>query len=81
MGFSGLLTGAVGEVAQKIAIAKSGLGPMEALARGILCNMLVCLAVWLTFAARSVTDKILAIAFPITGSCSWVTSTRWRTCI
>ncbi len=67
MGFSGLLTGAVGEAAQKIAIAKSGLGPMEALTRGILCNMLVCLAVWLTFAARSVTDKILAIAFPITG--------------
>ncbi len=66
MAFSGLLTGPVGEAAQKIAEAKSALGPVEALARGILCNMLVCLAVWLTFAARSVTDKILAIIFPIT---------------
>ena len=66
MAYSGLLTGPVGETAQKIAEAKSALGPVEALARGILCNMLVCLAVWLTFAARSVTDKILAIVFPIT---------------
>lgn len=63
---SGLLTGAVGETAQKIAAAKLALGPVEAFTRGILCNMLVCLAVWLSFAARSVTDKILAIVFPIT---------------
>ena len=66
MAFSGLLTGAVGETAQKIGAAKETLGPLEAFTRGILCNMLVCLAVWLTFAARSVTDKILAIVFPIT---------------
>jgi formate transporter len=39
---------------------------LEAFVRGILCNVLVCLAVWLCFAARSVTDKILAIVFPIT---------------
>ena len=32
----------------------------------MLCNALVCLAIWLCFAARSVTDKILAIIFPIT---------------
>ncbi len=32
----------------------------------MLCNALVCLAVWLTYSARSVTDKILAILFPIT---------------
>ena len=36
------------------------------MARGILCNALVCLAVWLTLSGRSVTDKILAILFPIT---------------
>jgi formate/nitrite transporter len=66
MALSGLLTGPVGEAAQKIAAAKLAIGPLEALARGILCNTLVCLAVWLTFAARSVTDKILAIVFPIT---------------
>ncbi len=66
MAYSGLLSGPVGDAAQKIAEAKSALGPVEALTRGILCNMLVCLAVWLSFAARSVTDKILAIIFPIT---------------
>jgi formate transporter len=33
---------------------------------GILCNALVCLAVWLTFSARSTVDKIVAIIFPIT---------------
>jgi formate/nitrite transporter len=38
---------------------------MEAFTRGILCNMLVCLAVWVSFAARGVADKILGIIFPI----------------
>lgn len=65
MSFSGLLSGAIGETARAISEAKSALGPLEAFTRGVLCNMLVCLAVWLTFAARSVTDKILAILFPI----------------
>ena len=32
---------------------------------GILCNVLVCLAVWLALGARSVTDKILAIILPV----------------
>ena len=36
------------------------------MSRGILCNALVCLAVWLCLGGRSVTDKILAIIFPIT---------------
>lgn len=66
MAASGLLTGAVGDVARQISEAKANIGWVEALARGILCNMLVCLAVWLTFAARSVSDKLLAIVFPIT---------------
>ena len=35
--------------------------------RGVYCHALVCLAVWLCFSARSVTDKILAIIFPIAG--------------
>lgn len=63
---SGLLSGAQGETARSIAEAKISLGPAEAFVRGILCNMLVCLAVWLSFAARDVAGKILAIAFPIT---------------
>ncbi len=57
--------GAVGSSALAIADAKSGLGFGQALALGIMCNALVCLAIWLTYSARSVTDKILAIIFPI----------------
>jgi formate/nitrite transporter len=60
-----LADGAVGDTAVAIAAAKAELPPMQAVARGILCNVLVCLAVWLCYAARSVTDKILAIVFPI----------------
>jgi formate/nitrite transporter len=50
-----------------IAAAKCELGWTEAFVRGILCNALVCLAVWLCHSARSTTDKILAIIFPIAG--------------
>ncbi len=57
--------GAVGEAALKIAVGKVQLGFVQAVALGILCNVLVCLAVWLTYSARSTTDKILAIIFPI----------------
>ncbi len=59
-------SGSVGEAALKIAVGKVNLGFVQALALGILCNALVCLAVWLTYSARSVADKILAIIFPIT---------------
>ena len=57
--------GAIGETAVRIARAKVALDPVEALARGVLCNVLVCLAVWLCMGARSVADRILAIIFPI----------------
>ena len=58
--------GAVGETAIAIAQGKAGLSIGEAFARGVLCNALVCLAVWLAMGGRSVTDRILAILFPIT---------------
>jgi len=58
--------GAVGEKVLAIANAKVNLSWMEAFTRGILCNILVCLAVWLCFAGRTVVDKVLAILFPIT---------------
>jgi formate transporter FocA len=58
--------GAVGSNALAIANAKCSLGFVQAFALGILCNALVCLAVWLCFSARSTTDKILSIIFPIT---------------
>jgi formate transporter len=56
---------AVGVNAVNIASAKTTLSFSEAFFKGILCNILVCLAVWLALAARSVVDKIFAIIFPI----------------
>jgi formate transporter FocA len=58
--------GAVGLNALNIAEAKVGLGFLQAVGLGVLCNALVCLAVWLTLSARTTSDKILAIIFPIT---------------
>jgi formate transporter len=57
--------GAVGQTALGIAATKTSLGFVQAIALGILCNALVCLAVWLTFGAHTTTDKILAIIPPI----------------
>ena len=56
---------AVGMAAVKIANAKVGLTVVEAVSRGILCNWLVCLAVWMAIASREVIGKIFAIFFPI----------------
>jgi formate transporter len=58
--------GAVGARALEIATTKTSLGLREAVLLGVLANALVCLAIWLAMSARSVTDKILAIVFPIT---------------
>lgn len=58
--------GDVGAFALRIADAKLSLGFLEAVALGALCNVLVCLAVWLTLSARSTTDRIAAIVPPIT---------------
>lgn len=58
--------GAVGAQAVMIANSKVNLSFVQAFASGILCNSLVCLAVWLSFASHTVTDKILAVIFPIT---------------
>jgi formate/nitrite transporter len=62
----GLAHGEVGATALGIATSKAQLGVVQAFALGILCNALVCLAVWLAFAGRSVADKVVAIVFPIT---------------
>lgn len=55
----------IGLYAVNIAAYKTSLSFGEAFFKGILCNLLVCLAVWLTLAGRSVIDKIIAIIFPI----------------
>ncbi len=57
--------GAIGVRAVNIAAAKASLPWVEALFRGIFCNWLVCLAVWLSNAGRDVIGKILAIMIPI----------------
>ena len=51
--------------ATAIAQAKVAIGPVAGFFRGILCNALVCMAIWLALGAREVTGKILAIVFPI----------------
>lgn len=59
-------SGSIGLNALNIANAKCELEFVEAFALGVLCNALVCLAIWLCLSARTVTDKVLAIIFPIT---------------
>jgi formate transporter len=58
--------GAIAEQYLNIAVSKSTLTNTEALFRGILCNILVCIAVWMAIAGKTVTDKVVAIIFPIT---------------
>jgi formate/nitrite transporter len=58
--------GAIAAQYVRIAEAKCSLPFWTALFRGVLCNALVCIAVWMAFAGRSVTDKAIAIVFPIT---------------
>jgi len=57
--------GAVGETYLKIAAAKAALPAWRAFFLGVLCNILVCMAVWMALAGRSVVDKFVAILFPI----------------
>jgi len=65
MSQSGLVSGAVATKAIKIAEAKVGLTSMQVLFRAIMCNWLVCLAVWLALASHDVVGKIFGIFFPI----------------
>jgi len=57
--------GALGVSAVGIANAKVSLSFLEALFRGILCNWLVCLAVWLATSAQTVPGKVLCCVFPV----------------
>jgi formate transporter len=57
--------GAVGTAALGIATGKLRLGFVQAIALGVLCNVLVCLAVWLSYSARSTADRVLAVVPPI----------------
>jgi len=57
--------GSVGRVALDIALGKVLLPFERALFLGVLCNVLVCLAVWLSYGARTTSDKVLAVLFPV----------------
>ena len=49
-----------------MALAKQELPLWEAFLRGVLCNVLVCMALWMAMAGRSVADKVAAVIFPVT---------------
>jgi formate/nitrite transporter len=57
--------GDMGEVALRVAASKLDLGFGQAVALGILGNGLVCLAVWLTYSARSTADRVLVVVLPV----------------
>ncbi|HRD54337.1 MAG TPA: formate/nitrite transporter family protein [Flavobacteriales bacterium] len=65
-GHTAMNQGSIGEQYVRIAAAKCALPFRTAFVSGVLCNMLVCLAVWMSFAGRTVVDKAIAIVPPIT---------------
>ncbi|KAB2920871.1 MAG: formate transporter FocA [Hyphomicrobiaceae bacterium] len=64
-GLQGFAGGAVGRTALSVAAAKAALPTVQLFFLAVLCNVLVCLAVWMSFGARSTTDKIMVIVPPI----------------
>ncbi|MBR3332182.1 formate/nitrite transporter family protein [Candidatus Saccharibacteria bacterium] len=63
-----VLSGAFDNIADTVvatATAKVSMGFFEAMLRGVLCNFLVCIAVWMAFGAETVSGKIIAVFFPI----------------
>jgi formate/nitrite transporter len=64
-GHASLNGGAVGQAYLQIVAAKSTLPVGELFFRGLLCNVLVCMAVWMVLAGRTVTDKFFAIVLPV----------------
>ncbi len=49
----------------RIAAVKTSLPVVQAFFSGLMCNVLVCMAVWMSFAGRSVVDKAVAVVFPV----------------
>ena len=64
-GHTEMNNGAIAEQYIKIAAAKCSMPFWSAFFKGVLCNVLVCMAVWMALAGRSVIDKAVAIIFPI----------------
>jgi formate/nitrite transporter len=65
MATSGLLQSGHGQVAAAIAEAKMNLSFEQAFVRGVLCNALVCIAVWMILSARTIPSKVAGLVFPI----------------
>lgn len=65
-GHTAMASGEIGRAVVRIALAKQELAWQEAFFRGVLCNVLVCMAVWMAMAGRSVADKAVAVVFPVT---------------
>jgi formate transporter len=65
-GHAQMNNGQIGQTVLRIATLKQQLSLDQAFLRGVLCNVLVCLAVWMAMGGRSVVDKAVAIVFPIT---------------
>ena len=61
----GMNGGAVGDVMVSVAVSKVTPDWFMLLGKGIMCNIMVCLAVWIGFSARTVADKVLGILLPI----------------
>lgn len=59
--------GAVANTMVGAAAGKVSLSVMEMFFRGVLCNVFVCLAMWIGFGAKTVTDKVVGILLPISG--------------
>lgn len=58
-------TGAIGATAVTVASGKVGLPLLTMAARGVMCNILVCLAVWCSYGAKTVVDKLFSVLLPI----------------
>ena len=71
---------ALGAASVKLAEAKVAIPFGQAILRGIACNWLVCLAVWMSIGADDIAGKILAIWFPIMALSRSAPSTRSPTC-
>jgi len=57
----GLATGGIGDFISNAAAVKMSLPPLVLICRGVLCNMLVCLAIWSTFRCKSETAKLIIV--------------------
>ena len=61
-----LNNGGVGAAVIKLAVSKLTPDALTIFFKGVLCNLLVCLAMWMSYAGRSVADKMLGLVLPVT---------------